>query len=182
VKLGEDLPFHLETYPQAGMKFPLLEFITGSATGFGDTPDSTSWLKELAGKFSVFTGVMFEDYKCEIPERGAVKETISGFAGDRAAIAAVSPADTEASEDTSKPRVWNDIVSIRMGGSAGPSESIAHCLSDISFGFTSEIEKKTHPESDLSTKICGVRVVARKTNLADYISRSISRKRSRKRL
>jgi hypothetical protein len=162
VKLGEDLPFHLETHPQADMDFPLLKFITGSATGFGDKPDSTSWMRELAGKFSVYTGVMFEDYKCEIPERGVVKETISGFAGDRAAIAASSPAVTEAIEDVSKPRVWDDIVSIRMGGSAAPSEVITHCLSDISFGFTSEIEKKTHPESDLSTKICGVRVVARK--------------------
>jgi hypothetical protein len=164
VKLGEDLPFHLETHPQAAMDFPLLKFITGSATGFGDTPDSTSWMRELAGKFSVYTGVMFEDYKCEIPERGAVKETISGFAGDRAAIVPTSPAITEAIEDVSKPRVWDDIVSIRMGDTPNPGvgKEIDHCLSDISFGFTSEIEKKTHPESALSTKICGVRVVARK--------------------
>jgi hypothetical protein len=129
VKLGEDLPFHLETHPQADMDFPLLKFITGSATGFGDTPDSTSWMRELAGKFSVYTGVMFEDYKCDIPERGAVKETISGFAGDRAAIASSSPAVTEAIEDVSKPRVWDDIVSIRMGGTAGPTDVITHCLS-----------------------------------------------------
>jgi hypothetical protein len=130
VKLGEDLPFHLETHPQADMDFPLLKFITGSATGFGDKPDSTSWMRELAGKYSVFTGVMFEDYKCEIPERGVVKETISGFAGDRAAIADTSPATTEAIEDTSKPRVWNDIVSIEMGAPVGLSWTLRTSAAD----------------------------------------------------
>jgi hypothetical protein len=162
VRTGEDLPFHLETYPQQYMKFPLLEFITGSVTGLGDNQDSTSWIKELDGKFSVYTGVMFEDYKCEIPERGVVKETISGFAGHRAAIEGSSPAVSEATENTSRPIVWNDIREIRMGSSPDPTDTIKHCLSDISFGFTSEVEKKTHPESALSTKICGVRVVARK--------------------
>jgi hypothetical protein len=162
VRTCEDLPFHLETYPQQYMKFPLLEFITGSVTGFGDKPDSTSWMKEQDGTYSVFTGVMFEDYKCEIPERGVVKETISGFAGHRAAIAETSPAITEAIQNTSRPIVWNDIRAIQMGSSPDPTDTIKHCLSDISFGFTSEVEKRVHPESTLSTKICGVRVVARK--------------------
>lgn len=162
VRTGEDLPFHLEAFPQQDMEFPLLEFITGSVTGFGDEPDSTSWMKELDGNYSLFTGVMFEDYKCEIPERGAVKETISGFAGDRADMGAVPENFTEAVVNTSKPWVWNDIDSIRMGIASEPTDVITHCLSDISFGFTSEVEKRVHPESALSTKICGVRVVARK--------------------
>jgi hypothetical protein len=164
VRLGENLPFHLEAYPQATMDFPLLEFITGSVTGFGDEPDSMSWMKELDSKFSVFTGVMFEDYKCEIPGIGVVKETISGFAGHRADIESLGPGGvavvTEAAENISNPRVWDDIVSIKMGV-AGETD-IKECLSDISFGFTNEVTKRTHPESALSTKICGVRVVARK--------------------
>jgi hypothetical protein len=166
VKLGENLPFHLEAYPQQDMEFPLLEFITGSVTGFGDEPDSISWMKELDGKYSIFSGVMFEDYKCELPERGALKETISGFAGDRAVITTgppdVTPSLVEAVVNTSKPWVWNDIQTIKMDGDPEPDTSIAHCISDISFGFTNTVEKRVHPESLLTTKMCGVRVVARK--------------------
>jgi hypothetical protein len=164
VRLGENLPFHLETHPQATMDFPLLEFITGSVTGFGDQPDSMSWMKELDSKYSVFTGVMFEDYKCEIPGIGVVKETISGFAGHRADIELLGPGGdavvSEATENTSNPRVWSDIDTIKLGTNG--TEDITECISDISFGFTNEITKRTHPESPLSTKICGIRVVARK--------------------
>jgi hypothetical protein len=39
---------------------------------------------------------------------------------------------------------------------------IAHCISDISFGFTNEIKKEIHPESTLTTKVRGVRAVSRK--------------------
>lgn len=160
--LGEKLPFSLEVYPQKTLHWPLLEFITGSTSTLSDTVDSTSWMKELDGKYSVFTGVMFEDYKVEIPAKGSVKETISGFAGHRAAIADTSPAETEATMNTSRPISWNDIVSIRMGDAPSPTDTIDHCLSDISFGFTSEIQQRLHPESTLSSKICGVRVAARK--------------------
>ena len=41
-------------------------------------------------------------------------------------------------------------------------KAITHCLSDISYGFTSEIKKEIHPESALTTKIKNVRVVSRK--------------------
>ena len=162
VKLGENLPFNLVSHPQVTGDWPLLQFITGSTSGLGDQPDSTSWLKELDGKFSLFTGVMFEDYKVEIPGIGVAKETISGFAGHRVAIADTSPATTEATENTSDALVWNDISSIRMDDSDTPSETIEHCISDISFGFTSEIAQRVHPESDLTTKMCGVRVMSRK--------------------
>jgi hypothetical protein len=162
VKLGESLPFNLATHPQLNGDWPLLRFITGSASGLGDQPDSTSWMKELDGKFSVFTGIMFEDCKVEIPGVGVAKETYTGFAGHRAAMADSSPAYAEASEDTNRPLVWNDISSIKMDDSGTPTEDIEHCLSDISFGFTSEISKRVHPMSDLSTKLAGVRVVARK--------------------
>jgi hypothetical protein len=103
---------------------------------------------------------MFEDYKCEIPGTGVVKETISGFAGHRETIADPdSPAVEEATENISNPRVWDDILSITMGTLG--TEDISECLSDISFGFRNEVTKRTHPMSNLSTKICGVRVVAR---------------------
>jgi hypothetical protein len=49
--------------------------------------------------------------------------------------------------------------------SASSIVSIAHCVSDISFGFTSEVKKETHPESTLSTKIKGVRVTGRKMSV-----------------
>jgi hypothetical protein len=39
---------------------------------------------------------------------------------------------------------------------------IAHCLSDISYGFTNEVVKAIDTGSALSTKICDVRVVSRK--------------------
>ena len=162
VNTGENLPFDLSSHPQVTGDWPLLEFITGSNAGLGDEPDSTSWLKELNGKFSLFTGIMFEDYKCEIPGVGVAKEDISGFAGHRVAISGISPATTEATENTSEPLVWNDISSIRMGPSGGPLTTITHCFSDMSYGFTSEIEKTLHPESELTTKICDVKVKARK--------------------
>ena len=160
VMTGEKLAFGLTTYPQKGMDFPLLPFITGAAGGLGDEPDSTSWLKELNGQFSMFTGVMFEDYKAEIPALGAMKETISGFAGHRAAIVEVDPVTTHATENEGAPLTWADIVSIKLG-EAG-TEDILHCVSDISYGFTSEIDSCVHPESALTTKLHGVRVVARK--------------------
>ena len=164
VPVGEELGFSLTTVPQVTGHFPLLKYITGSVTGFGDQPDSMSWLKELDSRFSLHTGIMFEDYKCEIPTRGVAKETISGFAGHRVAVSGVNPGDagTDASENTSRPVVWNDIASIRMGESASPTEVITNCISDISFGFASEVTREIHPESTLSTKIKGVRVVARK--------------------
>jgi hypothetical protein len=162
VKLGEDLPFNLVSHPQLTGDWPLLQYITGSTSGLGDEPDSTSWLKELAGKFSLFTGIMFEDYKAELPARGVLKETISGFAGHRVAIADTTPATTEAEENASRALVWKDISAIRMDDSATPTETIENCVSDISFGFASEVNKQVHPESALTTKIAGVRVMSRK--------------------
>lgn len=162
VKLGEELPFTLTTHPQLTGDWPLLKFITGSASGLGDQPDSTSWMKELAGKWSVFTGIMMEDLKVEIPGIGVCKETYTGFAGHRKAIAGSSPVGTEATENTSRALVWSDISAIKMDNSDTPTEAIEHCVSDISFGFTSEVAKRVHPESGLTTKISGVRVVSRK--------------------
>ena len=166
VKVAEELPFNLVTYPQVTADWPLLKFVTGSATGLGDEPDSTSWLKELIGEasnqFSLFTGVMFTDYKCEIPGIGAAKETISGFAGHRAALTSSSPSASEASENTSHALVWKDIYEIKMDDNPNPTQSIAHCISDINFGFASEVSQQVHPESTLSTSMCGVRVMSRK--------------------
>ena len=162
VKLGEELPFNLTVHPQVDIGLHLLQYITGSATVLEDQPDSTSWLAQLAGKYRLFTGVMFEDYKFELPGIGVAKETISGFAGHRAAVTPASPADNEALEDTSRPIVWSDISAIKMGSSPYPEEDITHCLSDFSFGFASEIAKTVDPTSELTTKICGVRVKTRK--------------------
>ena len=163
-EIGENLSFSLNAIPQQTGHFPLLGYITGDDGGLGDQPDSTSWLRELAGRYSLFTGIMFEDYKAEIPALGVMKETISGFAGHRIAVSGTNPGDagTDALENESRPIVWNDIQSIRMGDSSGPTEVITHCLSDISYGFTSEIKREIHPESDLTTKIKGVRVMSRK--------------------
>ena len=158
---GEELPFSLTAYPQKGMDLPLLQYITGATGGFGDEPDSTSWLKELDSKYSLFTGVMFEDYKAELPAKGAMKETISGFAGHRVAISGTFPALTKATMETATPLTWGDITSIKMGVAESETD-IAHCLSDISFGFTSEIDTCVHPSSALTTKLWGVRVVSRK--------------------
>jgi hypothetical protein len=162
VPISEELSFALTTVPQVDTDLPLLQYITGPGGVLGDQPDSTSWLKELAGRFSLFTGVMLTDYKCEIPASGVAKETISGFAGSRIAVSGDNPASADASESTKRPVVWNDITSIRMGATANPTEEILHCISDISFGFTSEIKKEIHPESALTTKIKDVRVVSRK--------------------
>jgi hypothetical protein len=165
VKLGEELGFSLSTIPQVTAHFPLLKFITGSASGLGDEPDSTSWLKELDGKFSLFTGIMFNDYKCDIPGIGVAKESIGGFAGHRVAISDSSPATTEAIENTSRALVWKDISAIKMDDGDVPTEAIEHCVSDVSFGFTSEVAKRIHPESTLTTKISGVRVMSRKMSV-----------------
>ena len=166
VKLAEELPFGITVHPQVTGHWPLLQYITGSTSGFGDEPDSTSWMKEVDNgvtpDFSVYTGVMFEDYKCDIPGLGIATETISGHAAHRAAIVHTSPAEEEAVENTTAPIVWNDIKSIRMDATDTPVAEITHCLSDISFGFTSEVSTRIHPESLLSTKQCGVRVASRK--------------------
>ena len=165
VKIGEELPFTLTTHPYAGggVKWPLLKFITGAAAGLGDEPDSSSWMKELDGKWSVFPGIMMEDVKVEIPGVGVVKETYSGFAGHRAAISDTKPATVvEAGGDTRRALVWNDISAMYLDANEVPSTEIPHCLSDISFGFTNEVSKFVHPNSTLSTKIYGVRVVSRK--------------------
>jgi hypothetical protein len=165
-QVAEELPFSLNVVPQVDGNWKLLEYITGDDEGFGDAPDSTSWMKELDGKFSVFTGVMPTDYKCDIPGKGVAKESIGGFAGHRAAISPTDPTvaggGSHALEDTSRPIVWNDIVSVKMDENASPGTEIKHCLSDISFGFTSEIAVDVKPSSLLSTKICDVKVVSRK--------------------
>ena len=161
-KVGEDLSFGINVHPQKTGHWPLLQYITGSTSGLGDQPDSTSWLKELNGRYSLFTGIMMEDYKAEIPALGVAKESLTGFAGHRTAVSDSNPATADAEENVSKPITWSDIASIRMGESASPTEVITHCISDISFGFTSEVKKEIHPESGLTTKISGVRVVSRK--------------------
>jgi hypothetical protein len=43
-----------------------------------------------------------------------------------------------------------------MDGDIIPTTKIAYGLSDMNFGFTSEIAVETHPESVLSTRICNV--------------------------
>jgi hypothetical protein len=168
VKLGEELPFTLTTHPQVNGNWPLLKYITGagSGAGLGDEPDSTTWMKELDKRWSVFTGIMMEDLKVEIPGIGVAKESYTGFAGHRlkdpGAEEETSPVNTEAPADTSRALVWDDIVSIRMDDTATPTEVIENCVSDITFGFASEVKKQVHPESSLTTKIAGVRVVSRK--------------------
>lgn len=163
---GEELPFSMSVYPQKTQHWSLLPFITGSASGFSDTPDSLSFVKELNSKFTAYTGIMFESYKCDIPERGKIKQTISGFAGHQVAPSVVDPVKTHATELTTDQLVWNDVVALKMDATATPSTAISHCVGDISFGFSSTIAKKTHPESSLTTKICGVEVMSRKMEVS----------------
>lgn len=169
-KVSEDLPFSATIYPQKTQDWNLLPFIVGGAAAFSDSVDSTSWVKELDSKFTVFTGIMFESLKIDIPERGKVKETISGFAGNQVAPSVTDPTTehtgSHATEDTSDLLTWSDIASIKMDATATPSTVIDHCIGDISLGFTSEITKRYHPESSLSTRICGVKVVKRTMELS----------------
>ena len=169
-KVSEDLPFSATIYPQKTQDWDLLPFIVGGAAAFSDSVDSTSWIKELNSKFTTFTGIMFESLKIDIPERGKVKQTISGFAGHQTAPSATDPltatSGTHASENASDLLTWADIASIKMDATATPSTVIGHCIGDISLGFTSEITKRYHPESSLSTKMCGVKVVKRMMELS----------------
>jgi hypothetical protein len=163
-KVSEELPFSAVIYPQKTQDWNLIPFIVGGAAAFSDTVASTSWVKELDSKFTVFTGIMFESLKIDIPERGKVKQTISGFAGDQTAPSVTDPTTAHgdhADENTSDLLTWSDITSIKMDATATPSAPIDHCIGDISIGFTSEITKRYHPESSLSTHICGVKVVKR---------------------
>ena len=169
-KVSEDLPFSATIYPQKTQDWDLLPFIVGGAAAFSDSVDSTSWIKELNSKFTTFTGIMFESLKIDIPERGKVKQTISGFAGHQTAPSVTDPltatSGTHASENASDLLTWADIASIKMDATATPSTVIGHCIGDISLGFTSEITKRYHPESSLSTKMCGVKVVKRMMELS----------------
>jgi hypothetical protein len=170
VIIGEELPFSMSVYPQKTQQWNLIPFIVGGAAGFSDTPDSLSFIKELNSKFTVYTGVMFESYKVDIPEHGKIKQTISGFAGHQVAPSVTDPltagSGTHASENVSTQLVWNDVVELKMDANATPSTAIDHCVGDISFGFTSEIAKIKHPESTLTTKICGVEVLSRKMEVS----------------
>ena len=169
-KTGEELPFSAVIYPQKTQDWNLLPFIGGGAAAFSDSVDSTSWIKELNSKFTTFTGIMFESYKIDFSERGKVKQTISGFAGHQTAPSATDPltatSGTHASENTSDVLTWNDITSVKMDATDTPATVIDHCIGDISLGFTSDILKRYHPESSLSTKICGVHVVKRTMELS----------------
>ena len=53
-----------------------------------------------------------------------------------------------------------------MATGTPPSTEISHCIGDISLGFTSTIAKRYHPESTLSTKMCGVKVLERKMEVS----------------
>ena len=161
MKMREELPFSAEIVPQQTLHWPLLQYSVGGTGAFSDEVDSTSWIKELDDNFSVFTGIMMESFKVDMPEQGIVSQTLSGFAGHQIAPSAVDPVITHATANTSDPLTWNDITSIKMGASDPPTTDITHCIGDISFGFTSEIAKRKHPESSLTTKMCGIRVMKR---------------------
>ena len=165
---SEELPFSATIYPQKTQNWNLLPFIVGGAAAFSDSVDSTSWLKELDGWFTTFTGIMFESYTIDIPERGKVKQTISGFAGHQTAPSETDPVigGAHATKNTGDLLTWNDISSIKMDANTPPATAIGHCIGDISLGFSSTILKRFHPESGLSTKICGVKVVERKMELS----------------
>ena len=165
-KLGEELPFSATIYPQKTQDFFLLKYIVGGAAAFSDSIDSTTWLKELDSKYTVFSGIMFESLKLDIPEHGKIKQTLSGFAGNQEAPTTAPTGIVEATENVSDLLTWNDIKSIKMDETATPSAAITHCIGDISIGFTSEVIKRYHPESLLSTKICGVKVVKRTMELS----------------
>ena len=166
MKMREELPFSAEIVPQKTLHWPLLQFIVGGTGAFSDEVDSTSWIKELDSKFSVFTGIMLESLKVDIPEQGIAKQSLSGFGGHQIAPSIVDPVVTHATANTSDPVTWNDITSIKMDATATPSTVITHCIGDISFGWTSTIAKRKHPESSLSTKMCGVRVMERKMEVS----------------
>jgi hypothetical protein len=161
-KLGEELPFSATIYPQKTQDWALLPYIVGGAAAFSDSVDSTAWIKELNSKYTVFSGIMLESLKIDIPEQGKVKQTLSGFAGHQVAPSDTAPTGiVEASENASDLLTWGDIASIKMDATDTPSTAIDHCIGDISLGFTSEVVKRFHPESALSTKICGVKMVKR---------------------
>ena len=161
MKMREELPFSAEIVPQKTLHWPLLKFSIGGDGAFSDEVDSSSWIKELNSNYSVYTGIMLESFKVDIPEQGIVTQSLSGFAGHEIAPSAVDPVVAHATANTSDPLTWNDITEIRMDATSEPSEDITHCIGDISFGFTSEIAKRKHPESVLKTKMCGVRVMKR---------------------
>lgn len=169
-KTGEELPFSAVIFPQKTLDWNLLPFIVGGAAAFSDSVDSTSWVRELNSKFTAFTGIMFESLKIDIPERGKVKQTISGFAGHQVAPSDSDPVKTHASENASDLLTWNDIASLKMDATDTPSTAIDHCVGDISLGFTSEVVKRYHPESSLTTKICSVKVVKRMLELSLTLS------------
>lgn len=165
-KLGEELPFSAEIYPQKTQDCALLKYIVGGAAAYSDSVDSTTWIKELDGDYSVYSGIMLEGYKIDIPEHGLVKQTLSGFAGNQEAPTTAPVGLVEATENVSDILSWEDISSLKMDTTATPSTAIDHCIGDISLNFSSVVAKRYHPESTLSTKMCGVKVMARKLELS----------------
>jgi hypothetical protein len=162
---GGVLPLSLTVYPQ---NFDFLECVTGDELGLGDNPDTYSIVETQDSKYSVWNGIMFESFKVELPERGKAKVDMSAFAAHYVAPNVTDPVGTgtHAIIDQTSQIKWNDITELKMDGNAVPTTSIAGCIGDISFSFTSDMWKKGDVKSTNFTKQGGVYIVKRNFELS----------------
>jgi hypothetical protein len=162
---GGVLPLSLTVYPQ---NFDFLECVTGDELGVGNNPDTYTIVETQDSKYSVWNGIMFESFKVELPERGKAKVDMSAFAAHYVAPNVTDPVGTGAHAiiDQTSQIKWNDITELKMDGNAVPTTSIAGCIGDISFSFTSDMWKKGDVKSTNFTKQGGVYIVKRNFELS----------------
>lgn len=163
------LPLSLSFRPQ---NFDFLECVTGDSLGLGDNPDTYTLIQTLDSKYSVWKGTMFESFKVDIPEKSTVKASMAAFAAHYVAPSAVNPVGTgtHAVVEAASQMKWADITELKMDTNAVPTTSIAGCIGDISFGFSSDMWKKGDVKSAHFTKQGGVYVFKRNFELSFTIT------------
>lgn len=163
------LPLSLSFSP---LNFDFLECVTEDELGLGDHPDTYTIIETQDSKYSVWKGTMFESFKVELPEKAKAKVDMSAFAAHFVEPDVTDPVGTgtHAVIDPTLQIKWDDITELKMDANAVPTTSIAGCIGDISFSFTSDMWKKGDIKSTNFTKQGGVYIVKRNFELSFTIT------------
>jgi hypothetical protein len=157
------IPIDFTYYPQ---DWDLLQYFTGSATGFSDTVKSLCFLRKLGAKYYVFKGALGTKYEVSVPENGRVSVSVSLLCGHSSDPVTDDPLEkggelytdssgNHAKEAAGEQFTWDGLSGLKMDASDNPVTDIAAVVGGIKFGFTQTVEMPLDPTSTLSTKAAG---------------------------
>jgi len=138
-----------------------IKYITGSATGLGDTIKSISMVQGIevsdVMNYIVYKGAVCSKWELTLPKFGIATVDVDMLIGDVTDPATADPAGigSHAGEAVGDPFLWKDITELKMDANDPPTTAIAHNVGDLKLGITNDIELPKDIDSTMWTSAAG---------------------------